>query len=214
MESAQGWNHEGPVVGGTTKSGVLKSTLTLELAAPTPAQATAGSGSRCAGCSQGRVGMGAGASPHPALRATFPLRAFQGGYFHRIPRRSSLRLVPHSAKDPQVKAAWSAPGLSPPCFWRLRASSKRCLLLPPGPIPGSEPQHLPLHPLSHTHTITFTNPGSCLQLLHGTWPFLSGFVSPLSSSKLLADPSRTPLGIPALRGGPLGLNGDYMRNSQ
>lgn len=116
-------------------------------------------GSRCASCSQGRVGMGAGALPHPALRATFPLRAFQGGYFHRIPRRSPLRLVPHSAKDPQVKAAWSAPGLPPPSFWRLCASSKRCLLLPPGPIPGSEPQHLPLHPLPHTHIITFTSPG-------------------------------------------------------
>lgn len=138
----------------------------------------------------GAGGAGGGSLATPGAQGYVPLRSFQGGYFHRIPRRSSLRLVPHSAKDPQVKAAWSAPGLSPPCFWRLRASSKRCLLLPPGPIPGSEPQHLPLHPLSHTHTITFTNPGSCLQLLHGTWPFLSGFVSPLSRSKLLADPIR------------------------
>lgn len=114
----------------------------------------------------GGVGMGAGAAPHPALRATFPLLAFQGGYFHCIPRRSSLRLVPHSAKDPQVKAARPAPGLPPPSFWRLRASSKRCLLLPPGPIPGSEPQHLPAHPLPRTHTITSPSSGSCFQFLH------------------------------------------------
>lgn len=123
---------------------------------PVPAPAA---GARCSGR---RVGMGAGVPPHPALRAMFRLLAFQGGYFHCIPRRSSLRLVPQSAKDLQVKAARPAPGLPPPSFWRLRASSKRCLLLPPGPIPGSEPQHLPEHPLPCTHAVTSTSPGLLL----------------------------------------------------
>lgn len=129
--------------------------------------------SRCAPQPGRRVGMGAGAAPHPALRAMFPLLAFQGGYFHCIPRRSSLRLVPQSAKDPQVKAARPPPGLPPPSFWRLRASSKRCLLLPPGPIPGSEPQHLPAHPLPRTHTVTSTSPGLLLPVPPPTRVFSS-----------------------------------------
>lgn len=151
MEPVQGRNLDSSDAGNTTRSGGLGELESTPGLVPAPA-----AGARCSGR---RVGMGAGAAPHPALRATFPLLAFQGGYFHCIPRRSSLRLVPHSAKDPQVKAARPAPGLPPPSFWRLRASSKRCLLLPPGPIPGSEPQHLPAHPMPRTHTVTFTSPG-------------------------------------------------------
>lgn len=110
-----------------------------------------GSSSRCASCIGRRVGMGAGAAPHPALRATFPLRAFQGGYFHRIPRRSSLRLSPPqrqgSAGEGSRAGTWTSPALlleaarkfkampAPPSRAHSRERASTPSFAPPAPHP-------------------------------------------------------------------------------
>lgn len=171
MESAQGWNHDGPVVGGTginTDTGI--------------GAGTSGQRQQVRRLQRGAGGDGGGSLATPGAQGYVPAPCLSRWVFP--PHSQEVFLAPcppqrqGSAGEGSLVGTWTFPALL------LEAARKfKALPAPPSRTHSrSEPQHLPLHPLSHTHTITFTNPGSCLQMLHGTWPFLSGFVSPLSRS--------------------------------
>lgn len=144
--------------------------------------------------------------PAPFLsRWVFPPHSQEVFLAPRPPQRQG------SAGEGSLVGTWTFPALL------LEAARKfKALPAPPSRTHSRERASTPSFapPVPHPHHHIYQSGLLPPVAARGTWPFLSGFVSPLSRSKLLADPSRTPLGIPALRGGPLGLNDDYTLNSQ